>query len=236
MKQITVLTVHFNTPRMMEACLRSLAKQTPGCRVVVVDNSDRYPFNIDCCKDLPLAIEYIDNTHGQLIDFDYWLRRYPDARPRESNFGSPKHCKTINICFKLLPDGFILMDSDVLFKRDITPLWNESKAWVGEPFLDTPKGVQVMRLLPFLCYINVPMCVEHDIHYFNADWMWHLTLQSPNKWYDTGAWFYKDCMAKNMPYKAIKTAKYIEHYFHGSHATLNGSMDEWLETNKNLWL
>ena len=236
MKQLTVLTVHFNTPKMMEACIRSLARQTPGCRVVVFDNSTTAPFDPSCCYGVAADIEVIDNTQGQVIDFEGWLRRFPNRRPAKSNYGSPKHAKTISICFGKLPDGFILMDSDVLFKRDITPLWDETKAWVGEPFLDTPKGIRVMRLLPFLCYINVPMCRTNDIRYFNRDWMWHLTQRLPNKWYDTGAWFYKDCMSKQMPFTAIKTSDYIEHYFHGSHAGLNGGMDEWLEQNKTLWI
>lgn len=236
MTHITVLTVHFNTPRMMEACIRSLAKQTPGCRVVVIDNSDKQPFNANRCKGIVAKIEVIDNTRGQLINFDQWLQQFPDRKPASSNYGSPKHCKTIDLCFDMLPDGFILMDSDVLFKRDITPLWDETKAWVGEPFLDTPKGVNVMRLLPFLCYVNVPMCREHGIRYFNAKWMWHLTALSPQKWHDTGAWFYRDCMAKQMPYTAIKTADYIEHYFHGSHTNLNGGMSEWLRKYRHLWI
>ena len=233
-KPITVLTVHFNTPRMMEACIRSLWKHTPDAHVVVFDNSDLAPFSVPC--DFPEGqITYLDNTCGQIINFDQWLQQFPDRKPAKSNYGSPKHTWTIQTCFDLLPDGFILMDSDVLFKRDITPLWDETKCFVGEPFLDTPKGNRIMRLLPFLCYINVQMCREHDIRYFNRDWMWHLTQQLPNKWYDTGAWFYRDCMEKHMPYTAIRTADYIEHYFHGSHAHLNGGMDQWLDQHQNLW-
>ena len=235
MRPITVLTVHFNTPRMMEACIRSLSRQTPGCRVVVFDNSTSAPFDPSCCRNDDADVEVIDNTRGQVIDFDRWLQRFPERRPASSNYGSPKHAKTISICFSLLPDGFILMDSDVLFKRDIAPMWDETKAWVGEPFLDTPKGVRVMRLLPFLCYINVPLCRDNDISYFNARWMWHLTQAVPNKWYDTGAWFYKACMDRHLPHTDIKTADYIEHYFHGSHANLNGGMEEWLQKNKGLW-
>ena len=183
-----ILTVHYNTPELMDAMIRSVRKFT-DCTIHVFDNSDIAPF-----RNTYENVDVIDNTQGQIIDFDRWLEQYPERRPRLSNYGSPKHCKTVNTCFDLFPNGFILMDSDVLVKKDITGLWDERYAWVGEPFLDTPKGVPVMRLLPFLCYINVPMCKEKGIKYFNWQWMWHLTATSPNKWYDTGAWFYRDCV------------------------------------------
>lgn len=213
----------------MDAMIRSIRRFT-DCPIHVFDNSDKEPF-VNTFDN----VHVIDNTKGQIIDFDKWLEKYPKKKPRKSNYGSPKHCKSVNICFKMFPNGFILMDSDVLVKKDITELWDDRYAWVGEPFLDTPKGVLVMRLLPFLCYINVKMCQERGIHYFNGEWMWHLTDDSPNKWYDTGAWFYKDCIERKVPYKIVKISEYIEHYFHGSHENLNESRHEWLEKHKDLW-
>ena len=225
-----ILTVHYNTPYMMERMIRSLNKRTV-CRIHVFDNSDDDPFvnkfnNVDV----------IDNTKGQVINFDEWLTNYPERKPRGSNYGSPKHCKSVDICFDLFPNGFILMDSDVLVKKDITPFWDEDKAFVGETFLDTPKGVQVMRVLPFLCYVNVPMLKRHDVRYFNAEWMWHLLDKTPNKWYDTGAWFYKDCMAKGLPHGERKLGKYIEHFFHGSHMKRNENLPDWLREHRDLWI
>lgn len=226
---INVLTMHFNTPEMMDAMIRSVNRHT-DCKIYVFDNSDRIPF-VNTFDN----VEVIDNTKGQIINFDTWLEQYPDKKPRKSNYGSPKHCKSVDVCFDLLPEGFVLMDSDILLKRDFSDIYDESKAWVGEPFLDKPKGVPVMRLLPFMCYINVPMCKANDIHYFNWRWMWWLTNVSPNRWYDTGAWFYRDCFEKNMPHREIRLNDYIEHYFHGSHGNLNQTLPEWLETHKNLW-
>lgn len=220
--------MHFNTPEMMDAMIRSVKRNTE-CKIYVFDNSDERPF-VNTFDN----VEIIDNTKGQIINFDKWLEQYPYKKPRKSNYGSPKHSKSIDICFDLLPEGFILMDSDILLKCDFSDIWDESKAWVGEPFLDTPKGVPVMRLLPFMCYINVPMCKKHKVRYFNSEWMWWLTPISPNKWYDTGAWFYKDTMAKNLPNKGIKLDSYIEHYFHGSHGNLNQTLLEWLEQHKEL--
>ncbi len=225
-----ILTVHYNTPELMDAAIRSIRKYS-DCKITVFDNSDKKPFANTFDN-----VAVINNTKGQVIDFDEWLENFPFRQPGRSNYGSPKHCKTIDFCFDLFPNGFILMDSDILLKRRFDDLWDKSKAWVGEPFLDTPKGVKVMRLLPFLCFINVPMLKKNNVRYFNSDWMWHLFPKTPNKWYDTGAWFYKDCMEKNLPFKTINLDDYIEHFFHGSHENYNEARLEWLEKHKDLWI
>ena len=224
-----VLTIHYNTPEMLEAMIKSLNKHTK-CHVYVFDNSDEKPF-VNTFDNVTV----IDNTDRSVINFDEWLKRYPERKPRISNYGSAKHCKSVNICFKYLPRGFVLMDSDVLVKRDISELWDDRYAWVGEPHLDTPKGVHVMRALPFLCYINVPMCRNAGVRYFNSSYMWWLTSESPNRWYDTGAWFYRSTLEKLLPFKKIKIGDYIEHFGHGSHATLNAGLSDWLNENEELW-
>lgn len=228
-----ILTVHYNTPEMMECMIRSLNKHT-SCTIFVFDNSDEDPF-INTFDN----VEVIDNTNGQFVDYDEFLSHYPNARstPR-SNFGSVKHTLAVDKCFDLLPNGFILMDSDVLVKQDISCFWDESRAWVGEPMLEThldAKKTKITRLLPFLCYINVPMCRKHDVRFFNEDWMWYLKRVYPNELYDTGAWFYKDSMAKGLPHTEISITPYIEHYSHGSHAFRNETLVDWIIEHKDLW-
>ena len=230
MEHLDIVTVHYNTPEMMDCMIRSLNMRTV-CRIHVIDNSDEEPF----VNSFP-NVDVIDNTKGQLIDFENWLLQFPERKPRMSNYGSPKHCKTVDLCFDLFPNGFILMDSDVLVKKDITSFWDERYAWVGEAHVDTPKGNRILRLLPFLCYINVPMIRKHGIRYFNAEWMWHLTARDPNRWYDTGAWFYRDVKRHYLPVKNVTIDRYIEHYFHGSHDMYNDTLDVWLEKHKDLWL
>lgn len=228
-----ILTVHYNTPEMMECMIRSLNKHSE-CTIHVFDNSDEDPF-VNTFDN----VEVIDNTKGQIINYDEFLSRYPDARstPR-SNFGSVKHTLAVDICFELLPGGFILMDSDVLVKQDISAFWDETKAWVGEPRIETHQDrfrTKVKRLLPFLCYINVPMMKKHGVRYFNEDWMWFLKRAYPNELYDTGAWFLKDCTEKRLPCTEIGIEPYIEHYGHGSHAFRNESLPDWLNEHKDLW-
>ena len=128
------------------------------------------------------------------------------------------------------------MDSDVLVKKDFTWIWNEDYIWVGEIKNDGPKDVYVDRLLPFLCYINVPMCKANNVRYFNGEWMWNLTEKKPNTFYDTGAWFLCDTLEKGLPHKDFIVSDYVEHFSHGSHEMLNVDYYDWLMENKHLWL
>ena len=85
---MTVCIVNYNTQRLTECAIRSLWRHTPDARVVIFDNSDRKPFRVP--SGFAAGITYLDNTRGQLIDFDAALSRYPNkeysARNR-SNFG-----------------------------------------------------------------------------------------------------------------------------------------------------
>ena len=58
---------------MTTAAIRSLWKHHPDCRVVIFDNSDKEPFGH---SEEPLGtVAVIDNTRGQLIDFEKELER-----------------------------------------------------------------------------------------------------------------------------------------------------------------
>lgn len=227
---MNILTVHYNTPELMDCMIRSLNKHT-SCTIHVFDNSDEEPF----VNTYP-NVEVIDNTKGQIINFDRWLTKFPERMTSvRSNFASAKHCKSVDACFDLLPDGFILMDSDVLVKQDISVFWDERKAWVGQPLLEDHRGTKVTRLLPFMCYLNVPLLREHGVRYFKGEWMWHMWPKEPNRWYDTGAWLYKDCMEKNLPHEILNIDPYIEHFAHGSHVFMNESLGDWLNKHRDLW-
>ena len=70
-----VAIVHYNTPELTEAAIRSLWKH--GGRdyeITVFDNSDKRPF----LKQMD-GVKVIDNTHGQVINFDEELKKYPSS-------------------------------------------------------------------------------------------------------------------------------------------------------------
>ena len=92
-KKQTIAIVHYNTPVLTEACIRSIRKT--GCQwpVVVFDNSDELPF-----KKRIAGVKRIDNTQGQIIDFDELLASHPDKcwdMTKLSNYGSLKHTASV---------------------------------------------------------------------------------------------------------------------------------------------
>lgn len=224
-----VAVVHYNTPELTEAAIKSLLKHTPGCHVWLFDNSDEKPFKtkIPC-------VDVIDNTKGQIIDFDKSLENYPDKLEsdiKRSNYGSAKHTMSVDYMMSVLPDGFVLMDSDVLFKANIKKLWNKKVACVGTEEVKH----NVPLLMPFLCYLNVPEIVGHGISYFNGEKMWALSDKNPNQYYDTGAWLLEEVRRNNLPVEYVNIWQYVIHLGHGSWRGDEQKFNKWLEDNKALW-
>ena len=233
-KHRTVVIVNFNTQDLTDCAIRSLNKHTPGCDIKIFDNSNKQPF-VNTFDN----VEVIDNTKGQHIDFEKFISGFEDRAMDDtsktcSNFGSAKHCKTIDICLDLFPQGFLLMDSDVLVKKDVTPFFNTSTPWSG--IVDSRMSrwrITVPRVLPYICYLNAPLLRKHKIRYFNADKMYALTSREPDKAYDTGAWLNEACKNKKLEGDYLPIYDYIIHFDHGSWLEQNDS--EWLEANRQYW-
>lgn len=232
--------VHYNTPKLTKAAVLSLWKHTPGVRVTVFDNSDKLP--IAGCEqwkellDNPL-VNVIDNTHGQHIDFETWLQGFPDREPSPgNNYGSAKHCWSVQWLCDHIDEPFVLMDSDVLVKKDVSALWRHPDCmWVGEIGENVKRrfGYDFKKVQPFLCYLNVPIMHKHGIRYFNEEWMWNLTSRKPNHRYDTGAWFYKAVKEAGLPTCEIRLSDYILHLGHGSWRDKKPM--EWVRMHRGLW-
>ena len=222
-----VAIVHYNTPELTEAAIKSLFKHTLGCHVYVFDNSDTKPFKAK----LP-NVEVIDNTKGQIIDFDKILEQYPDKWERDtkkSNYGSAKHSMSVDKLMSIIPTGFVLMDSDVLIQDNIKPFFNNGVACVGSEEIKH----NVPLLMPFLCYLNNPMLYENGITYFNGDKMWALSNKEPNQHYDTGAWLLEEVRRCKLPVNYINIWQYVKHLGHGSWRDRN--TEKWLKENEALW-
>ena len=205
-----ICIVHYNTPTLTECLIKSINKFVDDAHVYIFDNSDEKPFTAQFDN-----VTMLDNTQGQIIDFGTWLENYPDrykSPGKVCDFGSAKHTYSIEKCMELINEPFILMDSDILLKKDVSDMYDESCAYVGE-VITQPKST-VKRVLPFLCFINAPMCREHDAHYFNDNHMHGLRKTPVADRYDTGAAFYLE--TKNLPHKDIRVQEYAVHYAHGS--------------------
>lgn len=209
-KNKNVLIVNFNTQKLTDGCIKSLNKHTPGCNIFVFDNSDKEPF-VNTFDNVTV----IDNTKGQIINFNEWLATYPTNKKSfeaTRTRGSAKHCYTVETCLSLIPDGFVLLDSDVLVKKDISSLWDDQYIYCADVI--TQPGTTIKRALPYICYINSKMCLENGVHYFDENYMHGLHKTTIGDRYDTGSGFY--LQAKKFTHKEFKHEDYIIHYKGGS--------------------
>ena len=238
----TVAIVLYNTPELTEATILSLRKHGgEDYKVVIFDNSDERPWT----KKIK-GVQVIDNTKGQIIDFDKELEKYPNKCPGigiwgSCVYGSAKHMMTIQKLFDLLPDGFLLMDSDILLKADVDFMFQYDQCTVGHiqsaQKAGNPKGID--RLVPMLCWINVPMCKHCGIDYFDSKRSWGLqpgAQRNRGNYYDTGASFLEDIRSHRNGAcgKRIDIRPLMEHLQSGSWRNKDKAMT-WLEQHSDLW-
>ena len=241
MKKKQVAIIHFNTPELTEAAIKSLRKVSGLMyNVVVFDNSDKRPFTAKMD-----GVTVIDNTNGQVIDFEKELAKYPDKcweLAWRSNYGSAKHIMSVQKLWEILPDGFILMESDILLTKNINFLWDENFAACGKAQWFRGRTQEKDRLLPFLCYLNVPKLTANGARYFDPTRCWSLSpggMENPANWYDTGASLLEDII-KTKPALVARLYRDLDHYFvhyTGGSWRQNDVANQkaWLEQHKSLW-
>ena len=236
----TVAVINYNTPELTEAAILSLRKQCKDdYAVVVFDNSDKRPFT----KKMK-GVRRIDNTKGQFVDFDAELAKYPDKQieyNRIANRASVKHMLSVQKLWELIPGGFILLESDVLLKRDIGFLWDEKYAACGRVQFFKGRRIERDRLIPFLCYLNVPLLVANGARYFDPKRSWGLMKDDSNpcNWYDTGACVLEDII-NTKPALVCRNYDNLDqmfvHFSNGSWRRNDRDAHlEWLRQNKKLW-
>ena len=253
MKQKTVAIIHFNTPELTEAGIKSLRKHGgEDYRVIVFDNSATLtlpdgkviharPFTAKLD-----GVEVIDNTRGQVIDFDKFLAEYPDRNPivgiyQSSVWGSAKHIVTVQKLWELLPEGFVLMESDIMIKKPIDEFFREEYSFVG--FVQKhQKGnpFDVPRIMPMLCWMNVPMLTREGARYFDPDRCWGLKADRNDRgnWMDTGACLLDEVLKKRPRLKGllVDIRLFVEHYGGGSWKQDNLiAQMAWINSHRHLW-
>ena len=228
-----IVIIHYNTPKLTEALIKSINKNVSNTIIYIFDNSDEHPFTAKFDN-----VIVLNNTTGAIIDFDEWLKKYPkrNTSPGKDNaWGSAKHCVSVQKCIDIINENFLLVDSDVLIKKDISDLFDDKFIYCAE-VVNQPSS-SIKRVLPYLCYINVKMCNEKKIKYFDEKKMHGLCCIPGGDKYDTGASFYLE--ASNLRHKDIKVNDYAVHYGHGSWDKKGYeyvmSKEEWLSHNKKYW-
>lgn len=205
-----ICIVHFNTPALTACLIKSINKYTPGTTIYVFDNSDKTPFHNEFDN-----VIVFDNTKGQIINFTEWLNKYParlKSRGKVNNYGSAKHSISIEKCIELIGENFVLIDSDVLLKRDISGIWDGKYYWVGG-VERWSQSLTRKRVCPFLLYLNVEKMRENKITFFDDKHMFGLNNGPKCEEYDTGCWLYEETLKKG---RTIKYSDYIVHFRAGS--------------------
>ena len=255
----TIAIIHFNTPELTEACIMSIRKHGCDWPVVVFDNSadlivpagtggnpEELLIKARPFKRRMKGVKVINNTKGQVIDFDKFLAEYPDRNSKlgvwkSSVWGSAKHIVTVQKLWELIPDGFILVESDILVKADILELWQEQYSFVGYVQRNQEGNrFKVPRILPMLCYMNVPLLTKEGARYFDPDRCWGLKADYNDRrnWFDTGACLLDDVFRMRPRLKGLHLDinHYVKHYGGGSwHQDDVEHQLDWLEDNEELW-
>lgn len=237
-----VAIVHYNTPMLTEAAILSLRKHGgEDYHVTIFDNSDVAPF-----KTKMKGVKVIDNTKGQVIDFDKFLAEYPDRNETIGCaygcvFGSAKHMRTVQELWKLLPKGFLLMESDILLKQPIDFMFMDDQAICGHVQWEQPGNpYRIGRIMPLLCWMNVPVLTKYGAKYFDPERTYGLLKDrnNPKNWYDTGAALLEDVRTKKpeLHGKGIDIRPIMEHYKSASWRRQDAKEQQaWLEKHKDLW-
>ena len=236
-----VCIIHYNTPVLTAHLVKSINKHTPGTKIYIFDNSDKTPF-INSFNNVTV----FDNTRGQIINFDQWLKKYPNREKsggKANNWGSAKHAYSVEKCMELIKEPFVLFDSDVLVKKDFSILFDEIVCYKGEVIHQPGTNRSIKRVLPYVCFINTPMCKTKGIHYFDENYMHGLRFKGNSDNYDTGGALYILTEQKKGLHREIKVADYIVHYGNGSWVSAAEKMKrpkhmpaaEWLNKYKEYW-
>ena len=264
MAKKTICIVHYNTPELTRAAVLSIRRHGgEDYRVVIFENScdaeladgkkrKARPFRPDADATGVVAtddamrkalgeVEIIDNSRGQLVDFEEELARWPkkkkDSEERLAHFGSAKHMMSVEWLIQHIEGPFILADSDILMKRNINELWDESATACG--FIDS--GINnpgiVKRLWPMLCFINAPECRRLGIHYYDGMRCWGIESGRKNGcWYDTGAAFLEDIRnTEGATLRQVDIRDKMEHMWSGSWREKDSETDAWLAKHERLW-
>ena len=229
-----IVIVHYNTPYLTECLVRSINLFVKDAIIYIFDNSDKKPFTAKFDN-----VSIIDNTNGQIINFDEWLKKYPNRTKsfgKRNQWGSAKHCYSVEKCMEILKENFVLMDSDILLKKDISSFFQDDCIYVGETILQPLS--QIKRLLPFICFINTKMCKEKGIHYFDDNYMHGLRKTTNGDRYDTGAIFVEK--ASKFKHVDLPISDYIVHFNNASWIETSIKKhtlteEEWLNRYKKLW-
>lgn len=209
---IVFYSTNFNTTKLENAMIKSIMKNVTGWnyKIVVIDNSDRTPFELD--KDIDRSlVEVIDNTREQVIPTSFLIKNITAVQSL-NNYASLRHAIVIQwIINNCGVDRFVLFDSDIILKKNIDFVDSKILTAAGIAFNGSKK-----RFTPFLQYFNVHDIKEKKIKYLDINRMHGGANPKNSELYDTGASFYEDVVNRKKKFRILNNDEYIEHLGGGS--------------------
>jgi hypothetical protein len=165
MKNLTLISASFNTPEVTEYMLKTFTNLYPNTKVLISENStDEKTENILKETQIP----FIRNK-GYL------------------------HAPSVDLLLNSVTTDYVLLvDTDVLFLKDINPIFeeflNKEITLMGEIVGDRGGKKLHKRVNPWHCFINVKKIKENNIKFYDE-----IRLRSRNEIrYDVGSSFFED--------------------------------------------
>ena len=186
---INIIIIHYNANDSLIKCLESLKQITNPFTVHLFDNSDETPF-IDV--DRFNFIKYYDNTKGQLVDFTNKIGKL--------EFASYTHSKSVQFILDLIKTECLLLDSDVILKKDISTIMNNNYNVISG--IENREQLKT-RFLPHIMYLNL----NEQFKFFDESRISPFDFR-----YDTCASLYEDIIKYGEnKYKLIDPDDYVIH-------------------------
>lgn len=226
--------VHYNTPELTTCLCSSINKFHNDAEIIIFENSDTRKFNNYFDN-----VTVIDNSNSQLLDFNTIVKEHiTHLTNSEKNiartcmFGSLKHTASVQWLLNNIVEPFVLLDSDVLIKRNLKEICDTRFAVCA--------GIDRVRIAPYVMYMQPQVLAETNIHFYEPSRFNQFKLDT-----DTGGTFLTDIRQQNIAFKQIQWQDYVLHFGNGSwrngKTTANlpdsaqCSMQKFLLDNKVLW-
>jgi len=232
--------VHYNTPELTTALCASVIKNDSDAKIYLLENSDKRKF-----ENVFENVTVLDNSTHELIKYEelydeaakYFTPWEKDVHFSKKTWGTLQHTKAVQWFIDTYSEEFILLDSDVLVKKPLFEIIDNSKCASCELYFN---GSKLVRVLPFLIYFNPKKLKEVGLNFFDITRINACKIE-----HDTGGSFGIDLLKNKINYKPIKVADYIVHFgngsFRGNNLTANlpntepGTYKDFLMKYKNLW-
>jgi hypothetical protein len=235
---LNIATVLYKRPEFIDLMLYSIEKHCKGpWHLYIYANHDMYYTP----RRFADRVTVFDNTKGQLMPMhskeDLMKHATYGLISHKQHKNYPIYCSMCHILsiqqlIDNIPDGFVLLDSDVIVLKDLQELVKSDQVFVGSGFKDVGGLIrhQVFgnrEALPFCCYINVPMMNKHKLSYFHPKYFW-FSAALPNGGCtmflkdgrmissDTGGWLFKQCYDNDLPFMKVDISQYVHHFKGGS--------------------